>query len=309
MVWSVLYSLLGSGIAGCRVGIITPYQSQRVRLERMVREQVRLQSNPGYQDVTVSTIDGMQGKEKDIIILDMVVRTPQMKHVGFVSDLRRLNVALSRARDGLILIGPGRTYVKNSKGKLIQRLAKFYQIMADIAGADAEYVMYMHVARDECKILTSQEAEDLLNRDQAASVPILEVEQQSLPPSLQGPEISNWDPWDDKAWQELGANVQKRLLHQASPAERLKLLKQFDRDKLEPTKDEQLAILAKESQMRLDHLNPTSKEPVPRDATPRPDAPSYPPEVDKPATQVTTKRSWDEYTNEHLPEFLRKKLG
>ena len=105
----------------------------------------------------------MQEKEKDIIILDMVVRIPQMKHVGFVSDLRRLNVALSRARDGLILIGPGRTYVKNSKGKLIQRLAKFYQIMADIAGADAEYVMYMHVAGDECKILTSQEVEDLLN--------------------------------------------------------------------------------------------------------------------------------------------------
>ena len=250
----------------------------------------------------------MQEKEKDIIILDMVVRTPQMKYVGFISDLCRLNVALSRARDGLILIGPGRTYVKNSKGKLIQRLAKFYQIMADIAGADAEYVMYMHVARDECKILTSQEAEDLLNRDQAASVPILEVEQQSLPPSLRGPEISNRDPWDDKAWQELGANVQKRLLDQASPAERLKLLRQFDRDKLEPTKDEQLAILAKESQMRLGRLNPMSKEPVPRDATLWPDAPSYPPEVDKPATQVTTKRSWDEYANEHLPEFLRKKL-
>ena len=51
------------------------------------------------------------------------------------------------------------------------------------------------------------------------------------------------------AWQELGTNVQKRLLDQASPAERLKLLRQFDRDKLEPTKDEQLAILAKESQM------------------------------------------------------------
>ena len=98
----MLYSLLGSGIAGCRVGIITPYQSQRVRLERMVREQVRLQSNPGYQDVTVSTIDGMQGKEKDIIILDMVVRTPQMKHVGFVNDLRHLNVALSRAREDLV---------------------------------------------------------------------------------------------------------------------------------------------------------------------------------------------------------------
>ena len=127
--------------------------------------------------------------------------------------------------------------------------------------------------------------------------------------SLWGPEISNRDPWDDKAWQELGANVQKRLLHQASPTERLKLLKQFDHDKLEPTKDEQLTILAKESQMRLGHLNPTSKEPVPRDATLRPNAPSYPPEVDKPATQVTTKRSWDEYADEHLPEFLRKKLG
>ena len=87
------------------------------------------------------------------------------------------------------------------------------------------------------------------------------------------------------------------------------MLKRFDRDKLEPTKDEQLAILAKESQIRLDRLNPTSKEPVPRNATPRPDAPSYPPEVDKPATQVTMKRSWDEYANEHLPEFLQKKLG
>ena len=93
----VLEELLDGGELGMNdVGIITPYAGQ----VRAIRDNMpeRLDS------VEVRTVDGYQGREKEVIIFSCV-RSNSEGNVGFLSDSRRLNVALTRAKRGLIVIG------------------------------------------------------------------------------------------------------------------------------------------------------------------------------------------------------------
>ena len=78
------------------IGIITPYAGQ-------VRA-IRNSMNEKLDDVEVKTVDGYQGREKEVIIFSCVRSNPE-QNVGFLSEKRRLNVALTRAKRGLIVIG------------------------------------------------------------------------------------------------------------------------------------------------------------------------------------------------------------
>jgi hypothetical protein len=80
-----------------RVRVITFYQAQVELISNMLKAN-------GLQQVTVSTVDSSQGSEADLIIISFV-RTGKIKGVGFLSDNRRLNVALTRAKHKLICIG------------------------------------------------------------------------------------------------------------------------------------------------------------------------------------------------------------
>ena len=81
------------------IGIITPYAGQ----VRAIRDSVPNR----YDGVEVRTVDGYQGREKEVILFSCV-RSNNEGNVGFLSDSRRLNVALTRAKRGLIVIGdPG----------------------------------------------------------------------------------------------------------------------------------------------------------------------------------------------------------
>jgi regulator of nonsense transcripts 1 len=81
------------------IGIITPYAGQ----VRAIRDSVPNR----YEGVEVRTVDGYQGREKEVILFSCV-RSNNEGNVGFLSDSRRLNVALTRAKRGLIVIGdPG----------------------------------------------------------------------------------------------------------------------------------------------------------------------------------------------------------
>lgn len=61
-----------------------------------------------YQQIEIDTVDAFQGREKDIIIIS-TVRNNFYKSLGFLSDPRRLNVAITRARFGLIILGSANT--------------------------------------------------------------------------------------------------------------------------------------------------------------------------------------------------------
>ena len=84
------------------VGIISPYKGQVQLLRRLLRQDRYLK--PFRQFITINTVDGFQGQERDIIVISLV-RSNDQGDIGFLRDLRRMNVAITRARMKLIILG------------------------------------------------------------------------------------------------------------------------------------------------------------------------------------------------------------
>ncbi len=102
IVKKVVEILLNAGIKKEWLGIITPYDDQ-VDLIRSVLD---------GDDIEVNSVDAYQGREKEIIVISFV-RSNKAKELGFLEDLRRLNVSLTRARRKLIAIGDAETLSAN----------------------------------------------------------------------------------------------------------------------------------------------------------------------------------------------------
>ena len=85
------------------IAIITPYGKQ-VQLFRTELSNASLIYGPKIADVNVGTVDSFQGQETDLVIFS-AVRSNRMKELGFLRDERRLNVAITRAKRGLIVVG------------------------------------------------------------------------------------------------------------------------------------------------------------------------------------------------------------
>jgi predicted DNA helicase len=90
--------LLETGVAPSQIAIITPYAAQ----VRYLREQL------GNAGLEIDTVDGFQGREKEAVIISLV-RSNASGEIGFLGDTRRMNVALTRARRSLIVIGDSAT--------------------------------------------------------------------------------------------------------------------------------------------------------------------------------------------------------
>ena len=83
------------------VVVLTGYGAQRTELERAV---AKIKSDLTCLDVVVHTVDAFQGREADVAIYS-VTRSNDQGAVGFLIERRRLNVALSRAREALVIVG------------------------------------------------------------------------------------------------------------------------------------------------------------------------------------------------------------
>ncbi|KAG7153385.1 Regulator of nonsense transcripts 1-like, partial [Homarus americanus] len=94
---------LNSGVKPEQIGVITPYEGQRAYLVQYMQYQGPLNQKL-YQRLEVASVDAFQGREKDLIIMSCV-RSNEHQGIGFLSDPRRLNVALTRARYGIIIVG------------------------------------------------------------------------------------------------------------------------------------------------------------------------------------------------------------
>lgn len=92
------------------IGIISPYKGQVQLLRRMLRKNSYWK--PLRHLISINTVDGFQGQERDIILISMV-RNNEQGQVGFLSDLRRMNVAITRARMKLIIIGHSPTLCRH----------------------------------------------------------------------------------------------------------------------------------------------------------------------------------------------------
>jgi superfamily I DNA and/or RNA helicase len=93
---------------GVSVGIISPYAEQ----VRYIRGKIDEDSELKTLEITINSIDGFQGQEKDLIIISLT-RSNDMGIIGFLSDYRRLNVAMTRAKKKLVIIGDGATLSGN----------------------------------------------------------------------------------------------------------------------------------------------------------------------------------------------------
>ncbi|MCR4613084.1 MAG: AAA family ATPase [Bacteroidaceae bacterium] len=88
------------------VGIITPYRLQAQYLRSLLKKNETLR--PIRKTISVNTVDGFQGQERDIVLISLV-RSNEHGQIGFLNDLRRMNVAMTRARMKLIIIGDSET--------------------------------------------------------------------------------------------------------------------------------------------------------------------------------------------------------
>jgi superfamily I DNA and/or RNA helicase len=87
-------------------GIITPYRGQARLLRRLLKMQHYFRKLKRH--ITVGTVDGFQGQERDVIVISLV-RSNAEGQIGFLRDLRRMNVAMTRARMKLIIVGNAET--------------------------------------------------------------------------------------------------------------------------------------------------------------------------------------------------------
>jgi regulator of nonsense transcripts 1 len=108
----VVTHLLRMGVTPGQIGVITPYDGQKKYLADYMRRAGPLSSTL-YEAIEVASVDAFQGREKDFILVSCV-RSSETQGIGFLSDPRRLNVALTRARLGLILLGNPRVLAKNA---------------------------------------------------------------------------------------------------------------------------------------------------------------------------------------------------
>lgn len=95
---------------GIDFAVISPYQAQIHLLRRFIRQSAKLRYIRKH--ITVETVDAFQGQERDVVILSLV-RANGDGQIGFLQDLRRMNVAMTRARHKLMIIGDSTTLCRH----------------------------------------------------------------------------------------------------------------------------------------------------------------------------------------------------
>lgn len=99
----IVTTFLRSGVVPSQIGVITPYEGQRAYIVNYMARNGALRQQL-YKEIEVASVDSFQGREKDFIILSCV-RSNEHQGIGFLNDPRRLNVALTRARYGIVVLG------------------------------------------------------------------------------------------------------------------------------------------------------------------------------------------------------------
>jgi len=103
------------------IGVISPYKAQVQYLRQLIRRNAFFKP---YRDaITINTVDGFQGQERDIILISLV-RANEDGQIGFLNDLRRMNVAITRARMKLIILGSVPTLTRH---KFYKKLWEYAQ--------------------------------------------------------------------------------------------------------------------------------------------------------------------------------------
>lgn len=98
LVTQMTTDLVQAGIAPGQIAVIAPYNDQVDRLDRQM----------DIDGVEVDTVDGFQGREKEVVFVSLV-RSNERGEIGFLDEARRFNVAVTRARRKAVVVGDART--------------------------------------------------------------------------------------------------------------------------------------------------------------------------------------------------------
>jgi ATP-dependent RNA/DNA helicase IGHMBP2 len=132
--------LLSRGVAPAQIAVITPYLAQARRLREALRDAT-------LDGLEIGTVDGFQGREKEAVVVDLV-RSNEDGEIGFLADTRRMNVAITRARRFLLVIGDSATLAPHP----------YYQRFMDAAEQSGAY---LSAWSDEADPLGTDEADPL----------------------------------------------------------------------------------------------------------------------------------------------------
>ena len=103
LVIQLVQQLVETGLSESEIAVIAPYAAQ----VRLLRDQCSL------EELEIDTVDGFQGREKEAVIISLV-RSNEIGEIGFLGDTRRMNVAMTRAKRKLIVVGDSATLAGNS---------------------------------------------------------------------------------------------------------------------------------------------------------------------------------------------------
>uniref|UniRef100_A0A8R1IF67 AAA_12 domain-containing protein n=1 Tax=Caenorhabditis japonica TaxID=281687 RepID=A0A8R1IF67_CAEJA len=121
-------NLRSRGMELSEIAIITPYRAQMDCIADLFREKIRESKEEddfNLEDINLGTVDSYQGQEFSVVLFSMVRSNPKF-NLGFVSDLRRLNVAITRAKYQFMLVGNGVMLYK-SHNEFIRKLFYYFQ--------------------------------------------------------------------------------------------------------------------------------------------------------------------------------------
>lgn len=104
------------------LGIITPYSAQVDRLRLLAENSAILE--PLHQFISINTVDAFQGQERDVIAITFV-RSNEKSELGFLTDIRRTNVAMTRAKKKLLMVGDSATLCSHA---FYAELIEFFQL-------------------------------------------------------------------------------------------------------------------------------------------------------------------------------------
>ncbi|RLN80507.1 hypothetical protein BBJ28_00010096, partial [Nothophytophthora sp. Chile5] len=129
------------------VGFVSPYKEQ----VRVLRQEITRSGIPSNVSVEVNTVDGFQGREKDVIVFSCV-RASRRGGIGFLRDIRRLNVAITRARFCLYVVGNVNTLVRDETWAALVKSARDRRLLIPTRG-EAFPAVAKRLASDDSRSL------------------------------------------------------------------------------------------------------------------------------------------------------------
>ncbi|KAG8948888.1 hypothetical protein FRC04_009227 [Tulasnella sp. 424] len=160
-----------AGVVPSQIGIVTPYEGQRSYVVNYMQFNGSLKKDL-YKEIEVASVDAFQGREKDYIILSCV-RSNEHQGIGFLSDPRRLNVALTRAKYGVVILGNPKVLSKHPLWHYLLTHYKERQCLVDgpLSNLQPSMIQFSKPRRALNKNLDQYRRHEVSAREALASVP------------------------------------------------------------------------------------------------------------------------------------------